>query len=1073
MLNETPQQFRIKTLPGMNSKYENLELQDKWVELAQNCRFEQEPGAIDKRDPVTYYNSTSVGTGAVTGLYRFYSSSGTIKFIMIHGTSAYVGDDATGTWTEIRADLTDGKRMSFETYRDLCIMSNGYDNPFVYDGASDNVTWELGACKAVLAAGGSNLDSAAEYSYKITFDNDTYVFGAVSNTVTTDASNRKVTLSNIPLGPAGTVDRKIYRTEGGGTSYKLVATISDNSTQTYLDDIDDGSLTTAYPAISDTIPKGSLLKVYRERLFIAKDPNNPNRIYYSGVYIPHFLTPTTELSFLDVSPNDGDEIMGFPIHMGAMYCIKKNTIRPLHISSATSGADPATWYADDPISFIGSPAQWSIVQTPFGIIFLGWDHWYKFDGASVEMIIDEFDTDDILDTNYSDTVGFYSNGVFMASYTDKESAAQYHNRIMRHNFKRNALSIDVWTSSTLSGANCFTSKSGDDENGEVYFGDSQNGYIVKEKNFDETYRLSRKVDCNAGTKTDIFVGGTETSPYIEIGATTSATAIPDDVIIFWDDEVESPGTGWVDITATYEGKLILFGSSLTTGGSSGHTHTMTGTTPNISEPTNFIGDMSRNSNTVPHGHTVTTTLSDVNAVPRHVNLRVFKSSGCTDTEFPKGAILLWDQATAPIGWMIQPYDGYYIRISATDVGYPLESNHTQDISVSLTTDSRYQTGNYGASPIFAHYAHTHTATSETTGTDPDLSGWELDYVGFTMIKKIGDSEDWDGVDKYIYAPCLSAPSGWTIDSTYDGRYLKCKIGTPSTGDAANTSHTHYGNSITSTAVSDFEGIYNPGGGTRIAAMIEHTHFILFNESSSATPDPEYVQLILYKYVLGKMRDYNTAIETSYTSATWVSPSQQISAETLLKIYWNETLTGTDDVNVYTRTGVDQATCEAASWSAALTDPNGSSIASTADVWFQYKIVFTATDSTVSIPRVYLSDGYVVKYTYSRSATVAETAVSLRYKIGFRNLDTPMNDKSFKKIIIVHEGSEGSITFSWETENADDEFLIGIPSYSKRWESYFQDTAMGRDITFEIQKNDLYSYRIKEFQIIYTEQPMNI
>ena len=133
-LTEEIRQWYIKTFPGMNNKAEDLDKQDKWVDEAYNCRFEPEPGAVDKRGAVSHYNTTSIGEGAVVGLKRFYSSSGAIKFVCVHGTKAYVGTDSTGTWTEIRANLTDGKRMAFEVYRDLLICSNGYDDFFDQDG---------------------------------------------------------------------------------------------------------------------------------------------------------------------------------------------------------------------------------------------------------------------------------------------------------------------------------------------------------------------------------------------------------------------------------------------------------------------------------------------------------------------------------------------------------------------------------------------------------------------------------------------------------------------------------------------------------------------------------------------------------------------------------------------------------------------------------------------------------------------------------------------------------------------------------------------------------------------------
>ena len=60
----------------------------------------------------------------------------------------------------------------------------------------------------------------------------------------------RVDLSAIPLGPVVTTERRLYRTEGGGTAYKRLATISDNTTTTYADNIADGSLGVAAPAVA-------------------------------------------------------------------------------------------------------------------------------------------------------------------------------------------------------------------------------------------------------------------------------------------------------------------------------------------------------------------------------------------------------------------------------------------------------------------------------------------------------------------------------------------------------------------------------------------------------------------------------------------------------------------------------------------------------------------------------------------------------------------------------------------------------------------------------------------------------
>lgn len=63
-----------------------------------------------------------------------------------------------------------------------------------------------------------------------------------TNTTGTTTNFKKVLLSNIPIGPASTTSRKIYRTAANGSQLKLLTTISDNTTATFLDDVADASL---------------------------------------------------------------------------------------------------------------------------------------------------------------------------------------------------------------------------------------------------------------------------------------------------------------------------------------------------------------------------------------------------------------------------------------------------------------------------------------------------------------------------------------------------------------------------------------------------------------------------------------------------------------------------------------------------------------------------------------------------------------------------------------------------------------------------------------------------------------
>lgn len=109
---------------------------------------------------------------------------------------------------------------------------------------------------ALAGAGAGNVNSGTHsYSFAYVVSGVETGASAGSNVVTTSGGNGKVDLTGITAGPSGTTARKIYRTIAGDTgSRKLVATISDNVTTTYQDNIADGSLgATALVQIDDTL----------------------------------------------------------------------------------------------------------------------------------------------------------------------------------------------------------------------------------------------------------------------------------------------------------------------------------------------------------------------------------------------------------------------------------------------------------------------------------------------------------------------------------------------------------------------------------------------------------------------------------------------------------------------------------------------------------------------------------------------------------------------------------------------------------------------------------------------------
>jgi hypothetical protein len=165
-LTQPKKPFQVKPMPGMHARLEDLDQGDKFVQIAQNCRFEPEIGTVQKKAPATYYNEVSLGADPIRSIYRYYNSGGDQLSIITDGSVARVGDDSDGTFDTIRTGLTEGKRHSFVVYQDLLIAGNGFDATWCFDG-SDNVTWELGACKAALQLDAGGVVDAGTHSYRV------------------------------------------------------------------------------------------------------------------------------------------------------------------------------------------------------------------------------------------------------------------------------------------------------------------------------------------------------------------------------------------------------------------------------------------------------------------------------------------------------------------------------------------------------------------------------------------------------------------------------------------------------------------------------------------------------------------------------------------------------------------------------------------------------------------------------------------------------------------------------------------------------------------------------------------
>ena len=182
--------------------------------------------------------------------------------------------------------------------------------------------------------------------------------------------------------------------------------------------------------------------------------------------------------------------------------------------------------------------------------------------------------------------------------------------------------------------------------------------------------------------------------------------------------------------------------------------------------------------------------------PRNYHVRLFRKNNTTvETEFPKGAIILFDSASIPTGWQAVNQDGYYIKVTDTSVGSREGSSHRHAFNVTSNTTTTPTTDCGSLDSVLPTHAlsnHTHNAIGVTETAD--LNGWELNHVKFQFIKKVGPGNVIEDHNSYAYALFYDAStpvSGWAdVTSSYEGRYLKSGLGSPSVGAAANLQHTH-------------------------------------------------------------------------------------------------------------------------------------------------------------------------------------------------------------------------------------------------------------------------------------------
>ena len=240
-----------------------------------------------------------------------------------------------------------------------------------------------------------------QYGWKITYINELGAESPLSSPnytswwISQGGSKKKYAVGlDIPIGPEGTVARRLYRTKNitdNGEVYYFVKELKDNSQRWCVDYFSDRMLVNTAPSQLDSVPIISNFKfgdVWDGRLWLAKG----NKVWYSNRGL---MEQFGGADYFDVSNLTGGDITGVKAYYNNLFIFRQTAINVI----STNG----TGYSISTVnSTIGTTASNAIVSVPnLGVMFINEDGVYILNGglnggATVKLTAASFQIDKFL-----------------------------------------------------------------------------------------------------------------------------------------------------------------------------------------------------------------------------------------------------------------------------------------------------------------------------------------------------------------------------------------------------------------------------------------------------------------------------------------------------------------------------------------------------------------------------------------------------------------------------------------------------------------------------------------------------
>jgi len=276
-----PPKRRLEFDGGLDSKFDKELLPENESPDCLNVIFDQ--GAVETRGGITQLSTSTVGSYICDGLFTRTDNDGANQTMVAWFNGNFYDFNAT-TFTTVpsgQSVYTAGLRVCAAEYENYIFFGNGSGTPYKYGGDSDSFTHH-GVDVPSTAIG--SVDTAAtgnaltgDYQYKVTYVNSNLVEGDTSEATTTfTAATENIALTDIPIAPQsfGVNSRRLYRTEDGGSTFKRLTTLNDNTTTSYDDAISDGSLGVSAPTDNGAPGNYSAILYHQARMFILVPADN-------------------------------------------------------------------------------------------------------------------------------------------------------------------------------------------------------------------------------------------------------------------------------------------------------------------------------------------------------------------------------------------------------------------------------------------------------------------------------------------------------------------------------------------------------------------------------------------------------------------------------------------------------------------------------------------------------------------------------------------------------------------------------------------------------------------------------